>query len=530
MSENPDITTLQRLLDEEERTLSFFTSEGLPSAAISLQVNQLRALLQTTSSTPASTGTGSNATSDNTSTSPASLHVCGDIPTMNVDKDSSSSPLSLRVVVTAFPNKGPFTVRISELSDIKKLREIVQTVTSIPPSKQRLICIGHQLTDGRSIKSYNIKDGYTIHLVQGRREAPNAGTAVTLASMRRSVIRNVTFPRLIQTTIQLATPIFGGLRTSVPSATTSDTLRRRGSIESNTRIPNTIRPSHHRNAAIDNNNIRLSIEPTNIMWHRTGTGTLLNIDSPRIPRLFRRRRRISNIGSQIHSTNQLNFDTNLNSILRTIEHEAQELQITGANSLNRLRMVISNLPRTQIDVNPYLPNESKEVENYIERNHKDNATFDNINSRSVSSSIEQSLTNETRTYIPNNYRWRGLGLSLELRAAVDATFTLTPIMLQLSRTLRTPLMVQILNNSILNNEVKERKVSPNSDIVETFNAILVQMETHLIQIAHIYASLIQPLANNSILDDAAMHGQSPFGYRGAFGGNGSCVKYQRNQE
>ena len=61
------------------------------------------------------------------------------------------------------------TLIIGADNTIGDLKILIEKKTNTSPVRQRLICNGRQLEDGRTLNDYNVKVGSTIHLVLGLR-------------------------------------------------------------------------------------------------------------------------------------------------------------------------------------------------------------------------------------------------------------------------------------------------------------------------------------------------------------------------
>lgn len=58
-------------------------------------------------------------------------------------------------------------VEVDPSGTVLEFKQVLQEKTNIPPEQQRLIFGGHVLKDARTVESYAIKDGFTVHLVRG---------------------------------------------------------------------------------------------------------------------------------------------------------------------------------------------------------------------------------------------------------------------------------------------------------------------------------------------------------------------------
>lgn len=62
-----------------------------------------------------------------------------------------------------------YSVDVRRHIAVSELKTLVRGLTQVAEESQRLIYKGKLLIDGRSLSSYQVEDGHTIHMVSGRR-------------------------------------------------------------------------------------------------------------------------------------------------------------------------------------------------------------------------------------------------------------------------------------------------------------------------------------------------------------------------
>lgn len=70
-----------------------------------------------------------------------------------------------------------FTVTIDQNATIRKLKESICEINSVPVDAQRVIFAGQILKDENTIDSYGIKDGFTLHFVKSKQKTVPATPA-----------------------------------------------------------------------------------------------------------------------------------------------------------------------------------------------------------------------------------------------------------------------------------------------------------------------------------------------------------------
>ena len=60
---------------------------------------------------------------------------------------------------------GALAFQTDKYTTVDQFRSMIEDSEGIPPEHQRLIYDGRQLEDGRTLSSYGVQDGSTLHLV-----------------------------------------------------------------------------------------------------------------------------------------------------------------------------------------------------------------------------------------------------------------------------------------------------------------------------------------------------------------------------
>lgn len=86
-------------------------------------------------------------------------------------------------VVIKASNDKKYTIETDTDKTVLELKEQVEAVASIPPSRQRLIYSGRLLSkEEETIETYKVKDGNTIHLVQAKAPATSGDSSAASAT------------------------------------------------------------------------------------------------------------------------------------------------------------------------------------------------------------------------------------------------------------------------------------------------------------------------------------------------------------
>jgi ubiquitin len=60
---------------------------------------------------------------------------------------------------------GTLTLELDPNESIENVKKLIHEKQGIPPAEQRLVFSGKELTDGKTLKDYDIKGESTVHLV-----------------------------------------------------------------------------------------------------------------------------------------------------------------------------------------------------------------------------------------------------------------------------------------------------------------------------------------------------------------------------
>lgn len=81
---------------------------------------------------------------------------------------------------------GKFSIEVDPTISVEQFKELLQAQSNVVPAAQRLIYRGHVLKDQRTLDSYGVEDGMTVHLVKGSTPAASTTAPTTAASTTTS--------------------------------------------------------------------------------------------------------------------------------------------------------------------------------------------------------------------------------------------------------------------------------------------------------------------------------------------------------
>lgn len=101
---------------------------------------------------------------------PAAPAPAGEDPaTTSADKDEESISFTVKSIAD---KRIPITV--NKFTSVGELKQKLAEPSTIPAERQRLIYSGRVLKDDQTVDFYKIKDGHTVHLVQGAQSNASA--------------------------------------------------------------------------------------------------------------------------------------------------------------------------------------------------------------------------------------------------------------------------------------------------------------------------------------------------------------------